>query len=167
MMMSVLAMLLSAAQPAPQRAVELPMWLAGCWMADGAEGQTEECWTRPRGSMILGSSHMFNERLDVQPDHSMTDASRTLWFEHMRIVAENGGLTYIAQPGGAPPTRFTARTVTSTNGVETLEFVNETNDYPQRITYRYTHARNWELVAEISMLNGSRLRTWEFRRPQR
>lgn len=154
MMLWMIAGILNAAQPAVTRDVELPAWLAGCWMAEGAEGQTEECWTAPRGTMILGSSHSF-------------DANGTSWFEHMRIVSEQGGLTFIAQPGGAPPTRFEARAMTSINGVETLEFVNESNAYPQRITYRYTHARHWELTAEISMLNGSRLRTWEFRRPQR
>ncbi len=165
MMMNILAALLSAVQPATNSHVELPRWLAGCWMADSGTSQTEECWTVPRGNMILGNSHDFTDVMDVQPDHSTTDVSRTLGFEHMRIVALNGALTYVAQPGGAPPIRFTGRTMTSINGVETLEFVNEANDYPQRIAYRYVHARHWELMAEVSMLDGSNQRTWTFRRP--
>jgi hypothetical protein len=162
----VIAGLLQTAANIAAPPVPLPRWLAGCWMAEGAEGRTEECWTLPRGNMILGSSHTFSQRLDAPHSEPMSDASRTLWFEHMRIVAENGRLAYIAQPGGAAPTRFVARTMTSNNGVETLEFINEANDYPQRITYRYNHARHWELTAEISMLNGSRMRSWEFRRPR-
>jgi hypothetical protein len=166
MMMSVMLALLQAAQPAEASAVELPRWLAGCWMAEGEGRQTEECWTVPRGNMILGSSHEFTEVMDVQPDHSTIDTSRTLGFEHMRIIAHNGVLTYVAQPGGAPPIRFSATTMTSIHGEETLVFVNEAHDYPQRITYRYTHARNWEMTAEVSMADGSRPRRWLFRRPR-
>lgn len=139
--------------PDPAMSVSLPRWLAGCWMAEDGGTRTEECWTVPRGAMLLGSSHSF-----------AGDTSQ--WFEHMRIVLEGGRLTFIAQPGGAPPTRFAARSISSINGVETLEFVNADNDYPQRIVYRYAHARHWELTAEISMLDGSRQRTWTFTRPQ-
>jgi hypothetical protein len=153
MMSFLIAGMLQVAGNAAATAQPLPRWLAGCWMAEGAEGRTEECWTVPRGNMLLGSSHSFADR-------------ETRWFEHMRIVAENGRLVYYAQPSGAAPTGFVARTVTNDNGVELIEFVNEANDYPQRITYRYNHARPWELTAEIAMLNGSRLRTWDFRRPQ-
>jgi hypothetical protein len=153
-MMTLLAALLQAVPaPAPSRHVELPRWLAGCWQAPGEGGATtEECWTAPRGSMLLGSSHSYED-------------GRTNGFEHMRIISEQGGLAFYAQPSGAPPTRFAATSMTSISGEETLVFVNDGHNYPQRITYRYTHARHWEMTAEISMLDGSRPQRWEFRRP--
>jgi hypothetical protein len=151
MIMMVLSALLQAV-PAPERQVELPGWLAGCWQAPSEGGAvTEECWTAPRGSMLLGSSHVFED-------------SRTNWYEHMRIVSEGGGLAFYAQPRGVPAARFEATTMTSINGEETLVFVNDGHDYPQQITYRYTHARHWEMTAEISMLDGSRRQRWDFRR---
>ena len=152
------AMLLAGSQvavdvPAPPPTGVLPAWLSGCWMADGEAGsRTEECWTAPRGEMLLGSSHSFV-------------GDQSTWFEHMRIVREGGALIFIAQPGGAPPTRFPAATRTTVNGVETLVFENAANDFPQRITYRYVHARHWELNAEIAMLDGSRAQSWTYRRP--
>lgn len=132
-------------------AIALPGWLAGCWMADGDAGaHTEECWTVPRGSMILGSSHSFAE-------------GRTGWFEHMRIEQQDGSLTFVAQPRGAPPTRFPLQaTMVGPDLRPGLLFVNAANDYPQRIVY-------WrdgeDLLAEISLIDGSRAQRWIFRRP--
>lgn len=137
--------------PAPP-AAELPAWLAGCWMASGADDtQTEECWTAPRGSMLLGSSHSFA-------------GGRSGWFEHMRMVVEDGRLAYVAQPGGAPPTRFDAAAVIRVDGREMLIFRNLDNDYPQRITYSYNPANPREYLAEIAMDDGSRAQSWVFRR---
>jgi len=124
--------------------------MAGCWIAERGEGrQSEECWTAPRGTMLLGSGHMFT-------------ADRSLGFEHMRIVREESGLVFIAQPGGAPPTRFSLETGADDDpAARRVSFVNAANDYPQRVTYWLAEGR---LEAEIVQLDGSRPIRWTFRR---
>jgi len=132
-------------------AAQLPDWMAGCWLTAQDEGKrSEECWTPPRGSMMLGSGHMF-------------DARESLSFEHMRIVRDGGTIAFIAQPGGAPPTRFSLDRQVAPGGASPAEvsFVNRTNDYPQRVTYRLVSGN---LEAEIAMLDGSKAMRWQFRR---
>jgi len=144
------ALLLGAGPAAPALAQDaaLPGWMAGCWIADHGEGrQSEECWTVPRGAMMLGSGHMFA-------------GGTSLSFEHMRIVREESGLLFIAQPGGAPPTRFTLE-AESEAGAQRVSFVNAGNDYPQRVTYWLADGN---LQAEIVQLDGSRPMRWTFRR---
>ncbi|MBB5984564.1 DUF6265 family protein [Sphingobium lignivorans] len=129
----------------------LPGWMAGCWLAETGEARfSEECWTTPRGAMMIGSGHMFG-------------GERSYSFEHMRIVREGGTIVFIAQPGGAPPTRFAMDRQTPSGGPEaaSVSFVNPDNDYPQRVTYRLTDGH---LEAEIAMLDGSRPMRWSFRR---
>ncbi len=130
---------------------QLPGWMAGCWMTQDEGSSTEECWTVPRGTMMLGSSHTF-------------DGSETRWFEHMRIVREGGALVFIAQPGGVPPTRFAmAAAPTGTDGQPVgVLFVSAEHDYPQRVQY-FLDA-DGALVGEISMLDGSRVQRWVYRR---
>lgn len=151
MMISLLAALLAAAQPAPEAPPPLPLpgWMAGCWMAEGRTSRTEECWTVPRGAMMLASSHSFA-------------AHHSFAFEHMRIVQENGTLVYIAQPGGASPTRFPMLGVVAATAADGITFQNSAHDYPQRIHYRIVEGA---LVAEISMADGSHPQRWTFRRP--
>lgn len=141
----------SAAQDTPPpaadtEAVALPNWMAGCWVSEGeGHARTEECWTAPRGSMLLGSGHAYTG-----------DRSRS--FEHMRIERVDGSLVFVAQPGGSPPTRFALQATEGGNG---LLFVNVENDYPQRVQYWREGA---ELVAEISQIDGSNAMRWRFRR---
>ena len=129
----------------------LPGWMAGCWMTVGEGSRTEECWTVPRGAMMLGSSHTFQ-------------SGETRWFEHMRIVREASGLVFIAQPGGVPPTRFamTAAPVGADGQPVGVLFVSAEHDYPQRVHY-YLDA-DGALVGEISMMDGSRVQRWVYRR---
>lgn len=123
----------------------LPRWMAGCWLTEaGQPRRMEECWTMPRGSMMLGSSQTF-------------DAEKTRSFEHMRIVRDADGLAFIGQPDGAQPTRFTLDRQSATE----LSFVNAAHDYPQRITYRVVDG---ELVAEIALLDGSKPQRWTYSR---
>ena len=164
--MAMPAMAQEAIPSAPIAVIEptpLPGWMAGCWITPGDSSQTEECWTIPRGMMMLGSSHTFIDVITItQPGHRAIDETRTVSFEHMRIVQEGGTLVFIAQPGGAPPTRFVmvgTGTPTPTDGVV---FQNLTNDYPQRVHY-YLDA-DGALVGEISMMDGSRVGRWVYRR---
>lgn len=131
----------------------LPDWMAGCWIAQEPDGtRTEECWTVPRGTIILGSSHRFRE-------------GRTISFEHMRIAIDNGTLTFLAQPGGAATTRFALASSASAPSLASLTFENPENDYPQRI--RYAQTETGTIIATISQIDSSRSVSWTLRRPQR
>lgn len=144
-LMIILAMSSATAGHAQDHAA-LPGWMAGCWLTDPAGGpRSEECWTAPRGAMMLGSGHMF-------------EGGKTLSFEHMRIEREGPSLVFVGQPGGATPTRF-ALEMQRPNEVR---FLNEAHDYPQRITYRLV---NDVLEAEVAMKDGTGSMRWTFRRP--
>lgn len=124
----------------------LPNWMAGCWISVGeGDARTEECWTAPRGSMLLGSGHSFA-------------GSRTRSFEHMRIESVDGSLVFVSHPNGAAPTRFVLQ---APGASDSLLFVNANHDYPQRVHYWREGA---ELVAEISLIDGSNAMRWRFRR---
>ncbi len=136
---------------APVAPTALPIWMAGCWIteADASGARSEECWTVPRGEMMLGSGHHFN-------------GARTLSFEHMRIERVDGALVFVALPGGETPTRFAGQPSAANDGQgDSVLFVNVDNGYPQRIRY-------WrdgeQLLAEISFLDGRERVRWRFRR---
>ena len=127
----------AAAQP------ELPGWMAGCWEQREASGWTEECWTSARAGIMLGSSRSgTGERLE-------------LW-EAMQIELTASQMGFWASPNGAKRTRF-AWVPGPQAGVT---FVNTDNDYPQQVRY-------WrdgpDLMAEISMADGSKRHSWRFK----
>ena len=143
--MLVAALLLAqASTPAP-----LPGFLTGCWQQRrGDGGWTEECWTSPRGGLMMGSGRDGNG-----------DTVRT--WEWMRIEqAPDGSLTFYASPMGRPAVAFEASDVRN----DAVTFVNRANDFPQRVQYRRTPAG---LDAEISMLDGSKPVRWSYRRSGR
>jgi hypothetical protein len=126
-------------------------WLAGCWEHRDGDRWTEECWTRPRGGMMFGSSRTGR-------------ADSMLEWEALRIErnADNGDgpmvkLAYLAAPGGRPWMLF----AWSRHGGPGITFYNVANDYPQRIRY-------WRegdvLIAEIALEDGSKARRWRYRR---
>jgi hypothetical protein len=79
-------------------------------------------------------------------------------WEQMRIEqAADGTVAFFASPGGAPAVRFDARTATES----AVEFINPSNDYPQRIRYE---RKGGEVEAEISLLDGSKPMRWHFKR---
>lgn len=146
------AMLMWAQASAGAPATELPGWMAGCWVAENEGSRSEECWTVPRGEMMLGSNQTFR-------------GERTLSFEHMRIERVDGGLVYIAQPGGEPPTRFMLQATRVGRELrDGLLFVNIDNGYPQRILY---WREGDDLLAEIAFIDGRETVRWTFRRPGR
>lgn len=94
------------------------------------EGQViEETWMPAHGTMMLGLSHT-------------RVGDKTVGFEFMRIVFVDGVATFIAQPGGKPPTSF----VRTDGGEFWARFENPAHDFPQRIEYRRVDDR---LMAEI------------------
>ena len=129
----------------------LPGWLAGCWEMRDSERWAEECWTIPRGGMMLGSGRAGT-------------GDRVASWETMRIALDEPAgegpvvrMAFVAAPGGTGWTLF----AWSPADEEGVTFHNAANDYPQRVRYW----REGELLkAEISLGDGSQAMQWTFRR---
>jgi hypothetical protein len=128
-----LALLLAAAAPlssfaqasgagiAGARIADLA-WLEGHWA--GADGplQMEEIWTSAAGGALVG----------LHKDVATTGTvARMVSFEFLRIERGDGGIAYVAQPGGRPATRFALAEL----GRRRAVFANPAHDFPQRIVY--------------------------------
>jgi hypothetical protein len=79
-------------------------------------------------------------------------------FEFLRIAERDGGLVYIAQPGGAAPTEFVLTELGGTRAV----FENPRHDYPKRIVYALSAEGG--LSASIGFTRGGSLRGFVHRR---
>jgi hypothetical protein len=137
------------ALPAPAKAAITNMaWLAGAWVGTrGAEGATsiEERWSPPLGGAMLAVSRTVSR-------------GKMGAFEYLRIVERDGGLVYIAQPGGAAATEFALTELSPTRAV----FDNPRHDYPKRIVYELS--AEGVLRAAIGFTKGGTPRRFEFKR---
>lgn len=139
-----LAAVAVAAFSAPSADPDLS-WIAGYWLdcSDGREAS--ETWSDPRGGLMVG--------------HAVTlSPSGRVSFEMARIGPAPQGLAYVAQPGGAAPTVF----LLAESGPGSAVFVNETNDFPTRITY----ARDGDVLTariEGTIDGQARAMGWSFR----
>jgi hypothetical protein len=106
-------------------------WLAGTWAGGGGPVSVEERWTPPAGGAMLAVSRTLK-------------GDRMVAFEFLRIVERNGGLVYIAQPEGRPPTEFTLTNITA----DSATFENPAHDFPKMI--RYTRRADGSLEARVS-----------------
>ena len=128
---TVIAALLLLIGSAPAAALNPSLdWIAGHWCVDRGEDSVEELWLPPHGGVVVGLGRTRT-----------TD--RTTRFEYLRIVDRDGAQSYIAQPGGRPPTAF-RRTA---GGLRWVRFENPDHDFPQRIEYR---RKGDALRAEVS-----------------
>ena len=119
-------------------------WLASAWLADIDSMTVEERWSPPAGGAMLGVSRTIkNDRMSG--------------FEYLRIVERDGGLVYVAQPGGRSPTEYVLTSLTGTHAV----FENPRHDSPQRIRYELVEGK---LTASIGFMNGGRPTQFEFQR---
>ena len=143
MMAAALSLLLVAASPAAT--VDDLGWLAGDWVSETDGRWTEESWAGPRGGMMMGYSR--SGRGDVLRE-----------YEFVRIArGDDGAISYIAMPQGGAPVAF--RLVRHDPASATFE--NAAHDYPQRIAY----VRSGDtLTATISAIDGSKPRSWSYRR---
>lgn len=91
-------------------------FLAGVWRT--ADGSAEEHWTPPRAGSMLGCGRTVQD-------------GRTVFFEFLRLSAEDGEVVYHASPVGLPSTPFTL--VHSEDGL--VVFENLEHDFPQRVVY--------------------------------
>ncbi len=137
------------ALPAPAKAGMADMaWLAGAWVGTRGTGgavSIEERWSPPLGGAMLAVSRTVSR-------------GRMTAFEFLRVVERDGGLVYVAQPRGAPPTEFT---LTELNGKRAI-FENPRHDFPQRIIYELS--AEGQLSASISHTKGGRPQRFEFKR---
>jgi hypothetical protein len=137
------------ALPAPAKAALGDMaWLAGAWVGTrGTAGATsiEERWSPPLGGAMLAVSRTVSR-------------GKMVAFEFLRVVERDGGLVYIAQPNGAPPTEFVLTELGATRAV----FENPRHDSPQRIVYELS--AEGRLSASIGFAKGGKPQRFEFER---
>lgn len=116
-MKTLLLLLALSAQTAAPVKIEDLAWMSGHWTSTQDGLVMEEVWTEPGGGVMLG----------LHRDAKGAKAS----FEFLRIAEMNGGIVYLAQPGGKPPTPFTLVELEGKRAV----FANPQHDFPKRIIY--------------------------------
>ncbi|MCZ6837068.1 MAG: DUF6265 family protein [Planctomycetota bacterium] len=132
--------------PAPAQATIADLtWLADAWVGTRRTASIEERWTPPLGGAMLGVSRTVK-------------GGSMVAFEYLRIVERDGGLVYVAQPGGHPPTEFVLTELGTTSAV----FENPRHDSPQRIVYELS--AEGSLSASIGFAKGGRPQRFEFTR---
>ncbi len=115
-----LALMVPAAQ-SKDTAMSRAGFIAGCWETAGAR-TVRETWRMASEEFLIGTS-------------TTVAAGATKAFEFLRVESRDGVVAYVAQPGGAPPTRFT---LDPTSKADEAIFVNMQHDFPKRIVYRKT-----------------------------
>lgn len=145
--------ILIAAALAGAEIPSLPAWMAGCWESQTEDRWTEECWSKPRGKMMIGYSRTGT-------------GGRVSEWESMQILLEDETddpavvpLAFWAAPGGTNRTMF-AWAASKEPGVS---FYNMANDYPQRVRY---WRDGMDLMAEIALADGTRPLQWRYRRAE-
>ncbi len=136
--------------PTPAKAVIGDLaWLSGDWTGASSTGASlEERWSPPKGGAMLAVSRSVNA------------SGKMFAFEFLRIVERNGGLVYIAQPNGAPPTEFVMTELSAKKAV----FENPRHDYPKRIVYELS--ADGRLTATIGFTIGGTPRRFEYKPEQ-
>ena len=131
---------------APARATIADLrWLAGDWAGTSGRATIEERWTPAAGGAMLAVSRTIKD-------------DRLVAFEFLQIVERDGGLVYIAQPNGRPPTEFVLTAMTA----DSATFENPAHDFPKMI--RYTRRPDGRLEARVSGAGGERPQTFIFAR---
>lgn len=130
-------------------------WLTGAWVGTRSSGSSiEERWGPPLGGAMFAVSRTVNS------------SGKMVAFEYLRIVERDGGLIYIAQPGGKPPTEFVLTELDAGKGAENAPrravFDNPRNDYPKRIVYELSPEGG--LSATIGYMKGGSPRRFEWKR---
>jgi hypothetical protein len=93
-------------------------WLAGNWTGTQGAATIEERWAPPSGGAMLAVARTVA-------------GGRMTAFEFLRVVERDGGLVYVAQPGGRQPVEF----VLTELGPGVAVFENPAHDFPQTIRY--------------------------------
>jgi len=131
------------AAEAAAMAMPLPAFLTGCHEERREARWTEECWTIPRGGLMMGSGRSGN-------------GNKVAGWEWMRIERGADGVpVFYGSSQGAPPVAFKAVSASATE----IVFVNPAHDFPQRIRYARTAGG---IEAEVSLRDGSKAQRWTF-----
>jgi Domain of unknown function (DUF6265) len=140
------------AMPTPAKAAISDMaWLAGAWVGTRSSGSSiEERWSPPLGGAMLAVSRTVNT------------SGKMVAFEYLRIVERDGGLVYIAQPGGKAPTEFVLTELSTEIGSRRAVFDNPRHDYPKRIVYELSAEGG--LSATTGFTKGGSPGRFEFKR---
>ena len=119
--------------------------MAEGWVGTRGTSSIEERWSPTKGGAMLGVSRTVK-------------SEKMTGFEFLRVVERDGGLVYVAQPGGRTPTEFVLTALDKTRAV----FVNPRHDYPQRIIYELSD--EGALSASIGFAKGGNPRSFELTR---
>lgn len=129
-MMAMVGLLVAPAAGLAQPGADaLPRWMAGCWSGAVRGTVVTERWVVADAATLIGTSHTLK-------DGALSE------FEFLRVLVKGGVATYVAQPGGAPPTSFAATSQTTS----AITFENPGHDFPRRIGYQRldaTHLTAW------------------------
>jgi Domain of unknown function (DUF6265) len=131
-------------QPPARSLIAQVAWLAGAWTGNTGPITFEEQWTAPAGGAMLAVARTVKD-------------DRMVAFEFLRIVERDGGLVYVAQPGGRPPTEFRLTGLTS----DSATFENAAHDFPKMI--HYMKRADGTLEARVSD-GATRAETFVFRK---
>ncbi len=136
------------AMPTPAKAAANDLaWLAGAWVGTRSSGSSiEERWSPPLGGAMLAVTRTVNT------------SGKMVAFEYLRIIERDGGLVYVAQPGGKTATEFVLTELTPTRAV----FDNPRHDDPKRIAYELS--ADGALSATVGFLKGGTPRRFDFTR---
>ena len=137
-------------------ALEDLAWLTGAWVTDAehSDTRTEEIWSTPDGSVMLGTSRTVTLA-------GVPAERQTLAFEFLRIEhAGAGEVIYHASPGGTSATPFTLTERTATRFV----FTNPGHDYPQTIIYEQQYEGTLFVRIEGVEQGEPKAAEWVFRR---
>ncbi|MFY9609031.1 MAG: DUF6265 family protein [Blastocatellia bacterium] len=115
------AIILGAGAGAGQKSgVDQLDWMSGCWSSDDGKQQVEECWMKPAGQSMLGTSRTIA-------------GGKTVFTEYVQIREAKGEIAYVVSLGlSARPVSFKL----IKNADDEVVFENPTHDFPQRIIYR-------------------------------
>lgn len=141
------------ALPTPAKSVIADVaWITGAWVGTRSSGSSiEERWSPPLGGAMLAVSRTVNA------------SGKMVAFEYLRIVEREGGLVYVAQPGGAPKTEFVLTEFGPTeSGGKRAVFDNPRHDYPKRIVYELS--ADGTLSATTGYMKGGTPRRSEYTR---
>jgi hypothetical protein len=133
-----------SSRPPARATIGQVAWIAGAWSGGGGGTTFEERWTPPGGGAMLAVSRTVK-------------GDRMVGFEFLRIVERNGGLVYVAQPDGRPPTDFVLTEISA----DSATFENPAHDFPKMISY--TRKSDGTLEARISD-GGQKGQSFVFRR---
>ncbi|OCK52965.1 hypothetical protein BA768_10020 [Chryseobacterium sp. CBo1] len=125
--------------------IERVEWLIGTWEHRTSQGSIYEVWKKVDGKELKGKSYMIKN-------------NDTIVFETLRLVQENGILSYIPivkDQNGGTPVHFKERAMSENHMV----FENTMHDFPQSISYLKISEDS--LKAEISGIkNGKQERRY-------